>query len=44
VSPDGGVGIAIGLRGGGPRNRGPMLGRGKRPFSHSKIVQNCSGA
>lgn len=44
VSPDSGVGIAIGLRAGGSRNRGPILGRSKRIFSGSKIVQNCSGA
>jgi len=38
------VGIAIGLWVGGPRNRGPIVGRGKRLFFRSKSVQNCSGA
>jgi len=38
------VGIAIGLRVGGTRNRGSIADRDKRLFSPSKSVQNCSGA
>ena len=36
MSPDSVVGTAVGLRAGGPRNRGSIAGRGKRFFCRSK--------
>jgi hypothetical protein len=42
MNQDSVVGIVIRLQAGGPRNRGLIVGKGKRLSFHSNSIQNCS--